>query len=140
MIYRSSERAGRRDMDGYAGTVLRVDGTAAPYMVKFDKPIAEPMEGKSGWHCREEHLTAEDEEEEGDSAGDSPCAYCMDDHNAVLSAKTVSVEIVNFMLTTLRVTDTCGNMREISINYCPFCGRRFREFVRKKPIVHKEAQ
>ena len=69
VIYRSSERAGRRDMDGYAGTVLRVDGTAAPYMVKFDKPIAEPMEGKSGWHCREEHLTAEDEEEEQGSMG-----------------------------------------------------------------------
>jgi hypothetical protein len=71
VVYHASPRAGRRDLDGYVGTVQSVDDTRAPYKVLFDKKISEPMEGNC-WHCSEEHLSSyvgDDEDEEDDLMG-----------------------------------------------------------------------
>lgn len=63
VVYHASARAGRWDLNGYVGTVQRVDGTRMPYEVKFDRKISEPMEGNC-WHCCEQHLTAFNEDKE----------------------------------------------------------------------------
>lgn len=65
-MYRCDFWSGNADLDGRAGTVIGVDGTASPYTVEFDKELPDAMEdtrfgGKKGhcWCCTESHLIEE---------------------------------------------------------------------------------
>lgn len=74
VVYRCDVWSGNADLDGRAGTVIGVDGTASPYTVEFDKELPDAMEdrrfgGKKGhcWCCTESHLI-----EENGGADDGP--------------------------------------------------------------------
>ena len=68
VIYQSDAYSGNSDLDGMAGKIIGVDGSALPYTVEFDDSYIdaiydERFGGKLGhcWHCTESHLTLEAE-------------------------------------------------------------------------------
>ena len=71
VIYHSDNYCGNPDLDGWAGKIIGVDGSATPYTVEFDDSYIEALPderfgGKTGhcWHCTESHLTLEAEKSE----------------------------------------------------------------------------
>ena len=71
VVYRAVD-SGNTDLDGWAGTVIYVDGTQAPYTVRFDEyyhggitdercpprgGVRRAAAGGDDWFCREENLS-----------------------------------------------------------------------------------
>jgi hypothetical protein len=71
VAYRAVD-SGNTDLDGWVGTVVYVDGTLAPYTVRFDQfyrdgitdgrcpargGVRQPASGGHDWFCREENLS-----------------------------------------------------------------------------------
>ena len=67
VVYRAVE-SGNTDLDGRVGTVVGIDGTAAPYTVRFDEPYVDAVRDERfggsaverwhDWWCKEENLSS----------------------------------------------------------------------------------